>query len=137
MHLAKMIKGEPFVASLFDSNVLTAAPNVLLLDEPTNDLDVEVLRNLENSLEESVILCCSSTTQRHFSSFSGSAVIVSHDRWFLDRVCTHVVMLGDGEGRVFEGTYKEFERVLKKEGKSLDKDDGAKISRSTFRKLGI
>jgi ATPase subunit of ABC transporter with duplicated ATPase domains len=55
------------------------APNVLLLDEPTNDLDVEVLRNLENALGD----------------YSGSGVVVSHDRWFLDRVCTHIISLSD------------------------------------------
>ena len=68
--------------------------NVLLLDEPTNDIDVNTLRALEEGLE----------------SFAGCAVIISHDRWFLDRICTHILAF-EGEGRVFyfEGNYSEYE----------------------------
>ena len=68
--------------------------NVLLLDEPTNDIDVNMLRALEEGLE----------------SFAGCAVIISHDRWFLDRICTHILAF-EGEGRVFyfEGNYSEYE----------------------------
>ena len=68
--------------------------NVLLLDEPTNDIDVNTLRALEEGLE----------------SFAGCAVIISHDRWFLDRICTHILAF-EGEGNVFyfEGNYSEYE----------------------------
>ena len=68
--------------------------NVLLLDEPTNDIDVNTLRALEGGLE----------------AFAGCAVIISHDRWFLDRICTHILAF-EGEGRVFyfEGNYSEYE----------------------------
>ncbi len=68
--------------------------NVLLLDEPTNDIDVNTLRALEEGLE----------------SFAGCAVVISHDRWFLDRVCTHLLAFeGDGEVVCFEGGYSEYE----------------------------
>src|SRR5210317_669867 len=68
--------------------------NVLLLDEPTNDLDVNTLRALEEALE----------------NFAGCAVIISHDRWFLDRVCTHILAFeGDSEVYPFEGTFSEYE----------------------------
>ena len=68
--------------------------NVLLLDEPTNDIDVNTLRALEEGLEE----------------FAGCAVVISHDRWFLDRICTHILAF-EGEGNVFffEGSYSEYE----------------------------
>ena len=68
--------------------------NVLLLDEPTNDIDVNTLRALEEGLE----------------SFAGCAVVISHDRWFLDRICTHILAFeGDGEVFYFEGNYSEYE----------------------------
>ncbi len=68
--------------------------NVLLLDEPTNDIDVNTLRALEEGLE----------------SFAGCAVVISHDRWFLDRICTHILSFeGDGEVFYFEGSYSEYE----------------------------
>lgn len=68
--------------------------NVLLLDEPTNDIDVNTLRALEEGLE----------------SFAGCAVVISHDRWFLDRICTHILAFeGDGEVVYFEGGYSEYE----------------------------
>lgn len=68
--------------------------NVLLLDEPTNDIDVNTLRALEEGLE----------------SFAGCAVVISHDRWFLDRICTHILAFeGNGEVFFFEGTYSEYE----------------------------
>ncbi len=73
--------------------------NVLLLDEPTNDLDVNTLRALEEGLE----------------SFAGCAVIISHDRWFLDRVCTHILAFeGDSSVYWFEGGYSEYEENRKK-----------------------
>lgn len=68
--------------------------NVLLLDEPTNDIDVNTLRALEEGLE----------------SFAGCAVVISHDRWFLDRICTHILAFeGDGNVFFFEGSYSEYE----------------------------
>ena len=75
--------------------------NVLLLDEPTNDIDVNTLRALEEGLE----------------NFAGCAVVISHDRWFLDRVATHILSFED-EGKVvfFEGTYSEYEEHKKAQG---------------------
>ena len=73
--------------------------NVLLLDEPTNDLDVNTLRALEEGLE----------------NFAGCAVIISHDRWFLDRVCTHILAFeGDSQVYSFEGSFSEYEENKKK-----------------------
>ncbi len=73
--------------------------NLLLLDEPTNDLDVNTLRALEEALE----------------NFAGCAVIISHDRWFLDRVCTHILAFeGDSQVYWFEGTYSEYEENKRK-----------------------
>lgn len=73
--------------------------NVLLLDEPTNDLDVNTLRALEEGLE----------------NFAGCAVVISHDRWFLDRICTHILAFeGDSEVYYFEGGFSEYEENKKK-----------------------
>ena len=70
--------------------------NVLLLDEPTNDIDVNTLRALEEGLED----------------FAGCAVIISHDRWFLDRICTHILAFeGDSNVFYFEGSYSEYEEI--------------------------
>ena len=78
---------------------LKAEGNVLLLDEPTNDIDVNTLRALEEGLE----------------NFAGCAVIISHDRWFLDRVCTHILAFeGDSSIYYFEGGYSEYEENKKK-----------------------
>lgn len=78
---------------------LKAEGNVLLLDEPTNDIDINTLRALEEGLE----------------NFAGCAVIISHDRWFLDRVCTHILAFeGDSQVYVFEGGYSEYEENKKK-----------------------
>ena len=67
---------------------------MLLLDEPTNDIDVNTLRALEEGLE----------------SFAGCAVVISHDRWFLDRICTHILAYeGDGNVFYFEGNYSDYE----------------------------
>ncbi|MFC3199426.1 energy-dependent translational throttle protein EttA [Parapedobacter deserti] len=78
---------------------LKKGANVLLLDEPTNDIDVNTLRALEEGLE----------------SFGGCAVVISHDRWFLDRICTHILAF-EGESQVyfFEGNYTEYEENRKK-----------------------
>ena len=73
--------------------------NVLLLDEPTNDLDINTLRALEEGLD----------------NFAGCAVIISHDRWFLDRVCTHILAFeGDSQVYYFEGSFSEYEENKKK-----------------------
>jgi ATP-binding cassette ChvD family protein len=88
------------------AKLLKSGGNVLLLDEPTNDLDVDTLRALESGLE----------------SFPGCAVVISHDRWFLDRVATHVLAFeGNSEVRWFEGNFTEYEEYKKKElGESGD-----------------
>lgn len=78
---------------------LKKASNVLLLDEPTNDIDVNTLRALEEGVE----------------NFGGCAVIISHDRWFLDRICTHILAFeGDSQVYFFEGNYSEYEENRKK-----------------------
>ena len=82
------------------AKVLRSGANVLLLDEPTNDLDVDTLRALESGLD----------------AYAGCAVIISHDRWFLDRVATHVLAFeGDSQVRWFEGNFTEYEAYRKKE----------------------
>ena len=82
------------------AKLLKTGGNVLLLDEPTNDLDVDTLRALETALE----------------NFPGCAVVISHDRWFLDRICTHVLAFeGNSQVRWFEGNFSEYETFRKKE----------------------
>ena len=82
------------------AKVLRTGSNVLLLDEPTNDLDVDTLRALESGLE----------------AFPGCAVIISHDRWFLDRIATHVLAFeGNSYVRWFEGNFSEYEEVKRRE----------------------
>ena len=82
------------------ARVLRSGGNVLLLDEPTNDLDVDTLRALEDGLD----------------AFPGCAVVISHDRWFLDRVCTHVLAFeGDSVVRWFEGNFSEYQDWRHKE----------------------
>jgi len=79
---------------------LKAEANVLLLDEPTNDIDVNTLRALEEGLE----------------NFAGCAVVISHDRWFLDRICTHILSFeGDSEVVFYEGSYSEYEEYKRKQ----------------------
>ncbi|MBU1341818.1 MAG: energy-dependent translational throttle protein EttA [Proteobacteria bacterium] len=81
------------------ATLLKKQANVLLLDEPTNDLDVNTLRALEEALE----------------SFAGCAVIISHDRWFLDRIATHILAFeGDSQTLFFEGSYSDYEKDRKK-----------------------
>ena len=88
--------------------------NVLLLDEPTNDIDVNTLRALEEGLEQ----------------FAGCAVVISHDRWFLDRICTHILAFeGDGNVFFFEGSYTDYER---NKAMRLGTDE---IKRPRYRKL--
>ena len=78
---------------------LKTEANVLLLDEPTNDIDVNTLRALEEGVE----------------NFAGCAVVISHDRWFLDRICTHILAFeGDSEVYFFEGSYSDYEENRKK-----------------------
>ena len=82
------------------AKLLKTGGNVLLLDEPTNDLDVDTLRALEDALE----------------AFPGCAVVISHDRWFLDRIATHVLAFeGDSQVRWFEGNFSEYEAWRRKE----------------------
>ena len=89
--------------------------NVLLLDEPTNDIDVNTLRALEEGLE----------------TFAGCAVVISHDRWFLDRICTHILAFeGNGEVFFFEGSYSEYE-INKAHRLGTD----AEIKKGRYRKL--
>lgn len=79
---------------------LKAEANVLLLDEPTNDIDVNTLRALEEGLE----------------NFAGCAVVISHDRWFLDRICTHILSFeGNSEVVFYEGTYSDYEEYKRKQ----------------------
>ncbi len=81
------------------AKTLIQGGNVLLLDEPSNDLDVETLRALEDALLE----------------FAGCALVISHDRWFLDRICTHILAAeGDSQWFFFEGNYQEYEEDKKK-----------------------
>ena len=81
------------------AKLLRSGGNLLLLDEPTNDLDVGTIRALEEAL----------------LNFAGSAVIVSHDRWFLDRICTHILAFeGDSQVTFYPGSYSEYEEDLKK-----------------------
>ena len=88
--------------------------NVLLLDEPTNDIDVNTLRALEEGLD----------------AFAGCAVVISHDRWFLDRICTHILAFeGDGEVFFFEGSYSDYEI---NKARRLGTDE---IKRPRYRKL--
>lgn len=88
--------------------------NVLLLDEPTNDIDVNTLRALEEGLEE----------------FAGCAVVVSHDRWFLDRICTHILSFeGDGNVVFYEGSYSDYEEFKKAQ------NGGKELPRRRYRKL--
>jgi ATP-binding cassette ChvD family protein len=76
------------------AKTLTTGGNVILLDEPTNDLDIETLQNLEDALEQ----------------FAGCAVVISHDRWFLDRLCTHILAFeGDSHVEWFEGNFEAYE----------------------------
>ena len=89
------------------AKVLSSGGNVLLLDEPTNDLDVDTLRALEDAL----------------LGFPGCAVVISHDRWFLDRIATHVLAFeGDSEVRWWEGNFSDYE---------ADRQQAARASRPT------
>jgi ATPase subunit of ABC transporter with duplicated ATPase domains len=81
------------------AKMLKSGANVILLDEPTNDLDVNTMRALEEALE----------------NFAGCAVVISHDRWFLDRIATHILAFeGDSHVEYFDGTYSEYEQDRKR-----------------------
>lgn len=90
---------------VFLAKTLTVGANVLLLDEPTNDLDVNTLRALEQALEE----------------FAGCAIVVSHDRWFLDRIATHILALGgEAKPKLFLGNWSDYEEYqLKQYGRTM------------------
>ncbi len=100
------------------AKTLLTGANVLLLDEPSNDLDVETLRALEDALSE----------------FAGTALIVSHDRWFLDRICTHILAFeGDSNVFFFEGNYHEYEaNKIERLG-----EEAAKPHRIRYRPLSL
>ena len=92
--------------------------NVLLLDEPSNDLDVETLRALEDALLE----------------FAGSVLVISHDRWFLDRIATHILAFeGDSKVQLFNGNYQEYEADKKRR---LG-EEGAKPRRIRYKPLKL
>jgi sulfate-transporting ATPase len=95
---------------------LVSGANVLLLDEPSNDLDVETLRALEDALLE----------------FAGSVMVISHDRWFLDRIATHILAFeGNSQVTFFDGNYQEYEADKKKR---LG-EEGAKPKRIRYKPL--
>jgi ATPase subunit of ABC transporter with duplicated ATPase domains len=87
------------------AKTLTETSNVIMLDEPTNDLDVNTLRALEDAITE----------------FAGVAIIVSHDRWFLDRVCTHIIAFeGDSVAKMYLGNWSDYETMMQEKfGKDL------------------
>ncbi len=97
------------------ARVLKSGANLLLLDEPTNDLDVDTMRALEEAL----------------LAFAGSAMVISHDRWFLDRICTHILAFeGDGRAVWNEGNWQDYEEDRRKrQGDSAGPPQGAKFRR--------
>ena len=98
------------------AKLLRSGGNVLLLDEPTNDLDIETLRALEDAL----------------LNFPGCAVVISHDRWFLDRIATHILAFeGNSEVVWFEGNYQDYVEDLKRRRG----DEAAQPHRLKYRKL--
>jgi len=98
------------------AKMLKSGANLLLLDEPTNDLDVETLRALENALED----------------FAGCAMIISHDRWFLDRIATHMLAFeGDSHVEWFEGNYQDYEADRKRR-LGIDADTPHRIKYKRF-----
>jgi len=99
------------------AKMLRTASNLLLLDEPTNDLDVDTLRGLEEALQ----------------SFAGCAVVISHDRWFLDRLATHILAFeGDSKVVWFEGNYRDYEADRKRRlGKDADQPHRIKFKKLT------
>jgi ATPase subunit of ABC transporter with duplicated ATPase domains len=102
------------------AKMLKTEANVILLDEPTNDLDTETLAALEEAIE----------------NFPGCAVIISHDRWFLDRLCTHILAFeGDSHVEWFEGNYQDYEEDYKRR-MGIDADQPQRIKYKPLRKAG-
>ena len=101
---------------LYLARMLKSGANVILLDEPTNDLDVNTMRALEDAVD----------------NFAGCVLVISHDRWFLDRIATHILAFeGDSSVTFFEGNYSEYEETRKKRlGKEAETPH-----RPKFRKL--
>jgi sulfate-transporting ATPase len=100
------------------AKTLLMGGNVLLLDEPSNDLDIETLRALEDALLE----------------FAGSVLVISHDRWFLDRIATHILAFeGNSHVNFFDGNYQEYEADKKKR---LG-EEGAKPKRLRYKSLTV
>jgi sulfate-transporting ATPase len=100
------------------AKLLRRGGNVLLLDEPTNDLDVTTLRNLENAILD----------------FNGCALVISHDRFFLDRICTHLLVFeGNSKVRWFEGNFEEYQEKRKKELGGKEENRRSKYKRLTIR----
>ena len=100
------------------AKLLRRGGNVLLLDEPTNDLDVTTLRNLENAILD----------------FNGCALVISHDRFFLDRICTHLLVFeGDSKVRWFEGNFEEYQEKRKKELGGREENRRSKYKKLTIR----
>jgi sulfate-transporting ATPase len=97
------------------AKVLKSGANLLLLDEPTNDLDVDTMRALEEALLD----------------FAGSAIVISHDRWFLDRICTHILAFeGDSRAVWVEGNYQDYEADHRKRlGDEADRPHRIKYKR--------
>ena len=99
------------------AKLLRQGGNVLLLDEPTNDLDVTTLRNLENAILD----------------FNGCVLVISHDRFFLDRICTHLIVFeGNSKVRWFEGNFEEYQEKRKQELGGREE-----TRRSKYKKLTI
>ena len=99
------------------AKLLRRGGNVLLLDEPTNDLDVNTLRNLENAILD----------------FNGCVLVISHDRFFLDRICTHLIVFeGNSKVRWFEGNFEEYQEKRKQELGGREEN-----RRSKYKKLTI
>jgi ATPase subunit of ABC transporter with duplicated ATPase domains len=100
------------------ARILRQGANVLLLDEPTNDLDVNTMRALEEALE----------------NFAGCAAVISHDRWFLDRIATHILAFeGESQVKFFDGNYSEYESDRKRR-LGIDAERPHRIS---YRKLTL
>lgn len=100
------------------AKLLRRGGNVLLLDEPTNDLDVTTLRSLENAILD----------------FNGCVMVISHDRFFLDRICTHLLVFeGNGTARWFEGNFEEYQETRKKELGGREENRRSKYKKLTIR----
>jgi ATPase subunit of ABC transporter with duplicated ATPase domains len=100
------------------AKLLRRGGNVLLLDEPSNDLDVTTLSNLENAI----------------LNFNGCVMVISHDRFFLDRICTHLLVFeGDSKVRWFEGNFEAYQETRKKELGGREENRRSKYKKLTIR----